>query len=139
MSKPTGMLAYIVAGREIRFKTVHGKCLMLYYCSNVNKEGKFFKSMLDICAETTLSEKTVRRLNSAMKSMGVLSWTEGTNGKANDYQLNLSKMEHFVAITAKDRIATKDKQRHQWAERSRRYRDRLAATRHAKGDRDGSE
>lgn len=131
-------LDYIRAGREIRCKTVHGKCLLQYYCSNVTTGGKFFKSMLDICAETTICERTVRRLNNNLKGMGVLTWIEGRPGKANEYTLHIGKMREYVEQTANSREASRDRQRHQWAERSRRYRERQAAIRHASNDRDGS-
>jgi hypothetical protein len=127
VGKPiTGMLAYIVAGREIRCKTVHGKCLLLYYCANAGKDGSFFKSTLDICAETTLAESTVRRVNAGLKVMGLLTWVEGSNltHRANAYTLNLSKMQVMAASTKQGRDSSKDIIKKQWAARARRYREK---------------
>ena len=124
--KKTGMLAYIIAGREIRCKTVHGKCLLQYYCSNVNAHGSFFKSTLDICAETTLAESTVREMNSKLKQMGILSWVKGSNlnHRANVYTLNLEKMQEMAEVTTQKRDDSKDRIKQQWAERARRYREK---------------
>jgi hypothetical protein len=118
------MLAYIIAGREIRCSTVHGKCLLLYYCTNVNRGGSFFKSVLDICAETHLAESTVHRLNSGMKELGILSWVSGDwrKGLSNTYTLDLSKMQAMSEQTQKGRDAAKEKSRQKAAERARRYR-----------------
>jgi hypothetical protein len=126
VAKPTGMLAFIVAGREIRCKTVHGKCLILYYCSNVNREGSFFKSTLDICAQTTIAESTVREINAKLREMGMLSWVKGSNLKhhANTYTLNLTKMQAMAESTKQSRDDAKEKSRQQAAARARRYREK---------------
>jgi hypothetical protein len=131
VAEPTGFLAYIVAGRDFRCKTVQGKCLLQYYCSNVSKDGTFFKSMLDICADTSIAESTVREFNGKLKGMGVLSWIEGSNltKRANTYTLHLTRMKALVEAGKKLRESAKQKAREQSAERSRRYREKHSASR----------
>jgi len=126
MAEPTGMLAYIIAGREIRCGTVHAKCLLQYYCSNVNKDGKFFKSMLDICAETKLSRAFVAYTNDDWKKKGVLSWAEGDWRKktANTYTLNLAILRKIASDSQKACAESKERERQQAAERARTYRER---------------
>src|SRR5713101_7844857 len=76
--EPTGMLAYIVAAREIRTKDVNRKLLLLYYASNVGSHGSFFKCLLDISLDTGLSESTVQRINKDWQDKGILSWEKGS-------------------------------------------------------------
>jgi len=127
----TGMLAYIIAGREIRCKNAHTKCLLLYYCCNVGKTGSFFKSMLDIHTETGLAESTIRELNGRFKQMGFLSWVAGSNlqKRANTYTLDLDKMQSLAEATLTFHNANKNRIRQQWAERARRYRRKRSASR----------
>jgi len=125
MNKPiTGFLAYAIAGRSVPAKTVHAKCLMLYYCANVDAHGSFFRSMFDICYDTRLSESTVRRLNKEWKSIGLLSWVEGSNltEKANVYTLDLEKLQAFAATRKPERERIKKKVLN--AARQQRFRDK---------------
>ncbi len=130
MAKPiTGYLAYCVAGRAVPAASVQAKCLILYYCTNVNEHGTFFRSMFDICYDTRLSERTVRKLNTAWRAKGLLSWVEGSNlkKKANTYTLDLAKLQSF-AESAKDK-ATVDriKRNIAHAARQQKYRDKQKA------------
>jgi len=130
MAKPiTGYLAYCVAGRAVPAASAQAKCLMLYYCTNVNEHGTFFRSMFDICYDTRLSERTVRKLNAAWKAKGLLSWVKGSNlkKKANTYTLDLAKLQSFVE-SAKDK-ATVDriKRNIAHAARQQKYRDKQKA------------
>jgi hypothetical protein len=129
--EPTGFLAYIIAGREARCKTIASKCLLQYYCSNACKDGTFFKSTLDICIDTRISERTVRRFNDGLKGFGVLTWVEGDSFRhlANAYTLHLPKLKEFAVASKKQHEAAKDKARELSAERSRRYREKKAASR----------
>ncbi len=128
MAELTGMLAYIVAGREIRCSNPHVKCLLQYYCSNVNKEGTFFKSMLDICAETRLCEKFVRNTNNEWREKKILDWIEGDWRKrtANTYTLNLDLLKRLAAKSEKSCDDVKERERQLAADRARRYRERKA-------------
>jgi hypothetical protein len=135
MAKPiTGMLAYIVAGRETRYGSVQLGALVRYYCSNASKHGTFFKSMFDICFYTRLSERFVNKANAALRSQGVLSWVEGNSfkKKANTYTLNLAKMQSFVEPARENAQVALIKKRLMDAARQQRRRDKIVtARRHA--------
>lgn len=126
MAEPSKFLQYIIAGRDARVSSMTGKCLLLYYCSNVSNKGTFFKSFLDICTDTKISESTVRRFNNRMRDMGVLSWVEGNSltHKANEYTMHLPKMQEYVVNSRAAHDADKVKAREKSAERSRLYRER---------------
>jgi hypothetical protein len=122
----TGMLAYIVAAREMKCGSVHSKCLLLYYASNCGKDGSFFKSTVDIAAETGLSERFIRKTNAIWEStaVGILSSIQGSSVKhqANTYQLNLPKLR---SICDKNKTAIEDRrtrEKRKAAERAARYR-----------------
>lgn len=135
MAKPiTGMLAYIVAGREIRCSSVHVKCLLQYYCSNVNVDGSFFKSTLDIYADTKLSESFIHRTNAKWKDIGLLSWVEGDWRKrlANRYTLNLAILRTLATDCEKHRDKAKLSFNQKAAERACKYRAKKAASRSLK-------
>jgi hypothetical protein len=124
MANVTGMLAYIIAGREIRCSTVHGKCLLQYYCSNVNRGGSFFKSTVDISSETKLSERFIRKVNATWKQNGFVTWVRGSNltGDANRYTLNLEKLQAAAAQSEDPRDKARILSNLKTAERMRRYR-----------------
>ena len=113
--EPTGFMAYVVAARELRASSAHRKCLIQYYTSNVGSTGSFFKSMLDICTDTCLSENFVRKINIEWQKAGLITWGSGSNltGKANTYQIDLHKLQVAAkqSMTKKDAIkkAVKDK------------------------------
>jgi hypothetical protein len=125
---PTGMLAYIVAAREMRCASPHSKCLLQYYASNVDRQGKFFKSLLDICAETGLSQSFVRKTNAYWKKINLLSWEEGswTNGKANVYRLSLPHLKAYLQNRRPEIETTKLHMRQQSAVRVKRWRSKKA-------------
>jgi hypothetical protein len=129
MAEPTGMLAYIVAGREIRCSTAHAKCLLLYYCANVGKDGTFFKSLLDISFETRLSDSFIRRTNDEWRKKKLISWVEGDwhKGLANTYTLNLPLMQKMAEHSKKQRDDVQEIAREKTAERVRRFRERQKA------------
>jgi hypothetical protein len=120
----TGFLAYVIAARELRATNAHRKCLIQYYASNAGNNGTFYKSMLDICAETCLSERFVQTANAAWKDAGVLSWTQGSNlsGKANTYQLQLKKLQDAARTSRKNVDAAKDAKRLRDRDRQARHR-----------------
>ncbi|MGA9932224.1 MAG: hypothetical protein WBQ13_14860 [Terriglobales bacterium] len=125
MGKPlTGMLAYIVAARDLRPPDVRAKCLLQYYCSNVNQHGTFFKSVLDIHMETALSPATIHRINAQWKVIGLLAWVEGNSfqKKANTYTVNLEILRKAAEASIKQYETDKAKVKQQSALRSRRYR-----------------
>jgi hypothetical protein len=132
LGKPiTGMLAYIVAGRELRPTSPYAKCLLQYYCSNVNKHGSFFKSAFNIQFETGLSERFIRKTNAKWKTGGLLSWVQGSNltKRANTYTLDLEKLQKFVSQSIETHNAYTLKLRQQSAERSQKYRERRKSSR----------
>jgi hypothetical protein len=125
VAKPlTGFLAYVVAARNLRPPDVHAKCLLQYYCSNVDDHGTFFKSVLDIHMETALSPAYVHKINAQWKKIGLLSWVEGNSfqKKANTYTLNLEILRKAMENSINKYEADKVKIKQQWAVRSRRYR-----------------
>ncbi len=119
-----GFLAYVVAARELRPPDVEAKCLLQYYCSNVNDHGTFFKSVLDIHMETALSPAYIHKVNAQWKAIGLLTWVEGNSyqKKANTYTLHLEILKKAAENSIKRYEADKVKLREQWAARSRRYR-----------------
>lgn len=125
MSEPNGMLAYIIAGREIRCSTPHVKCLLLYYCSNVGRDGTFFKSLLDISFETGLADSFIRKTNEEWRKKGVLTWVEGDWRKktANTYTLKLDLLKKIAENSKKQRDDVKEAARQKAADRARRYRE----------------
>jgi hypothetical protein len=126
--EPTGMLAYIIAAREIRTTDVNRKVLLLYYASNVNTHGSFFKSLLDISLDTGLSESTVQRINKDWQGQGLLSWEKGsvTRSLANTYRLDLSKLQKAVESTRRNFEGAEQRRRRKAADRAKRYRERHA-------------
>ena len=126
--EPTGMLAYIVAAREIRTTDVRRKLLLLYYASNVGSHGSFFKSLLDISLDTGLSESTVQRINKDWQGKGILSWDKGSVARslANTYRLDLSKLQKAVESTRRDFESAAQRSRRKAADRAKRYRERHA-------------
>lgn len=126
--KATGFMAYVVAAREL-CGPAHKKLLILYYATNVNKDGAFFKSYTDITRETGLSERTVRRINTEWKKKGLIQYTTAKygSGKANAYQINLGLLERVSATSRQETTvvdaATRASIKH--AERQKRYRERL--------------
>lgn len=129
MAKPiTGFLAYCIAGRSVRAANPQAKCLMLYYCVNVDEHGTFFRSMSDICYDTRLSNRFVRKTNAAWRTAGILSWVEGNDfkHKARTYTLNLEKLKAYAAVRDKA-IVEKVKENIAHAARQQRYRDRQKA------------
>jgi hypothetical protein len=118
------MLAYIVAARNLRTASVEAKCLLQYYCSNVNEHGTFFKSVLDTHFDTALSERFIHKSNAKWKDMGLLSWTQGNSfkHKANVYTIDIAKLKTVSENSIKQHDAEKNKVRQQWAERQRRHR-----------------
>ena len=126
--EPTGMLAYIIAAREIRTTDVNRKVLLLYYASNVNSHGSFFKSLLDISLDTGLSESTVQRINKDWQDKGILSWEKGsvTRSLANTYRLDLSKLQKAVESTRRNFEGAEQRRRRKAADRAKRYRERHA-------------
>lgn len=107
MVKATGFLAYVRAARELLCTSVSRKCLILYYATNCDEHGKFFKSTLDISIETGVSEKFIRECNKDWQKYGLITVTEHPwhSGKANDYQIHLGKLQSLV----KDRVEKKNK------------------------------
>jgi AraC-like DNA-binding protein len=126
--EPTGMLAYIIAAREIRTRDVRRKVLLLYYASNVSSHGSFFKSLLDISLDTGLSESTVQRINKDWQDNGLLSWEKGsvTRSLANIYRLDLGKLQQAVKSTRKNFEGAEQRSRRKAADRAKRYRERHA-------------
>jgi hypothetical protein len=90
----------------------------------VNKEGSFFKSTLDICAETRLSERFIRKTNAGLKQNGFLTWVKGNNltGDANRYTINLEKLQAAAARSKEPRDRIKLLANLKTAERMRKYR-----------------
>jgi hypothetical protein len=123
----TGMLAYIAAARELRCSSVHAKCLLQYYASNVNQHGKFFKSTADISAETRLSESFIRKTNAVWEHIKLIAVVAHprSDGKANDYSLDLKRLRIAVENAKEDKAATKERARLITAERVRRHRAKL--------------
>jgi hypothetical protein len=125
VAKPlTGFLAYVVTARNIRPTDVEAKCLLQYYCSNVDEHGTFFKSVLDIHMETALSPAYIHKTNAKWKTLGLLSWVEGNSfqKKANTYTLSLEILRKVMENSIKKYEADRVKIKTQWAARSRRYR-----------------
>jgi len=120
----TGMLAYIIAGRNLRPSSPYAKCLLQYYCSNVNTKGSFFKSTFDTAYETGLSERFIYKTNAKWKELGILSWEPGNSfqKKANAYTINLEKLLVAVEKSIRDHDKSVTTKRQKWAERARRYR-----------------
>jgi hypothetical protein len=125
----TGMLAYIICAREMKCGSVHSKCLLLYYAANCDRHGSFFKSMVDICAETGLSESFVRKTNAYWEKVGIMSSTEGNWAKhlANRYHLHLTKLRGVCAANKKQVDQAKVAAREKSAQRSQRYRSKKQA------------
>lgn len=126
MNEMTGMLAYIITARELISASVSAKCLLLYYASNVNKQGRFFKSVLDIRIDTGLSEKTIRTLNEKWRSLGILTVTEHSyeSRKANDYELHLPRLKEILSTQQEQKKQKKDKMRLANAKRAQKWRDK---------------
>jgi hypothetical protein len=125
VAKPiTGMLAYIVAARNLRPPDVEAKCLLQYYCSNANEHGTFFKSVLDIHMETALSPAFIHKTNAQWQKLGLLAWVAGNSfqNRANTYTINLEILKKASEGSIRKYDADKMKLRQQWAARSRRYR-----------------
>lgn len=127
-AETTGMLAYIIAAREMKCGSVHSKCLLQYYASNCGKEGSFFKSTVDISAETGLSERFIRKTNALWESeaVGILSTVQGNwmKHQANTYRLNLSRLQ---SVSEKNKLQIEDRRtraKRKAAERAARYRAR---------------
>lgn len=119
----TGFLAYVIAAREVRASNVIRKCLMLYYASNTNEHGAFFKPLLHISIDTGISESTIQRLNAEWEKLGILTWKSGDASKANQYQLHLPVLRKFVE-SSKVAFDQKHKLRlERDAARAKKYRD----------------
>src|ERR1035438_8783136 len=120
--EPTGMLAYIIAAREIRTTEVSRKLLLLYYASNVGRQGSFFKSLLDISLDTGLSESTVQRINKDWQGKGLLAWEKGsvTRSLANTYRLDLSKLQKAVESSRKAFEGAEQRSRRKAADRAKK-------------------
>jgi hypothetical protein len=132
--KTSNFMAYIVAARQMICKGTicpgsSSKCLLLYYCSNVNKDGKFFKSTLDICLETGLAESTVYTLNALWEKWTMLTVTRNDwrSGKANDYQIHLKVLQQLSENTQVIRKDKTESAKKKAAIRSQRYRENKAA------------
>lgn len=120
----TGMLAYVIAARELRASTVHRKCLIQYYASNTRADGSFFKSISEICAETGLCKTFVYAANTEWEKNGFLQWSRGNGieGKANLYQLCLKKLQSAAEKSRKHVDAAKSDLRKKSRERQAKYR-----------------
>ena len=125
-------MAGVIAARQTIVRgtlcpNVSSKCLLLYYCVNANRQGKFFKSTLDIILETGLTEKTIRKYNALWKQWGLLSVTEHDwrSGKANDYEINLATLEEVSRRTLALKTDKKDIAKRKAADRAKRYREKL--------------
>jgi hypothetical protein len=125
----TGLVAYLRAARAIRCRTVNAKCLLLYYAVQVDENGHFFKSTLDIAAETGLEESYINRTNADWQEKGILTWTKGNSltHKANEYTLNLAKLRELMVSSREAVEKAKQTARDKAAARSKKYRDKLKA------------
>jgi hypothetical protein len=120
----TGFMAYVVAAREIKCSSASKKCLLQYYASNVNKDGSFFRSMLDICAETSLAESFVRKTNTEWEAKKILKCIEGNwrDGKANVYILSLPVLQQIARSSRSIIDKAKDVMRDKATKRMQKYR-----------------
>lgn len=136
----TPFMRRLIAARRMICKgkictNVSSKCLLLYYCSNADNDGCFFKSTLEICLETGLAASTVYGLNAKWQTWGLLKIVkhDWRSGDANDYTIDLKTLEECSDRTQSlkaDKIAA-SKQRA--AERAKRYRARLKEKRERNG------
>lgn len=126
----TGMAGCVIVCRDLIATSSQAKCLLQYYASNVNDDScTFFKSTQDIAAETGLSEKTIRSLNTAWVEKKIISIVEHPwwTGKANDYTLHLPVLRKLLKQQqASGKLeAKKLKAKKQGRERTRRWRDKV--------------
>ena len=124
-------MAAIVAARQMIVRgnicpNVSSKCLLLYYCVNANRQGKFFKSAIDISLETGLTPKTIYKWNRLWEQWGLLAIEEHDwrSGKANDYTINLAVLQEVSNRTLTLKTDMKDRAKRKAAIRSQRYRDK---------------
>jgi len=126
----TGMLAYIVAARELFCTSVSSKCLIQYYCSNVDEHGRFFKSTLDISIDTGVSAYTIRTANKNWSKFGLLTIIEHPwwSGKANDYKVHLGKLQELVQKRLENKEKKKQTLKKGGAERTERWKSKQKVT-----------
>jgi len=124
VANETGFLAYVVAAREVRSSNTLRKCLLLYYASNVNNTGSFYKSFLTASLETCIPVSTIQRLNDEWQTAGILTWASGTADKPNTYQLHLPKLREYVESSKTGFERRQKVKLEKAAARSKAYRER---------------
>jgi hypothetical protein len=136
----TQFMAGIVAARQMICKgnicnNVGSKCLLLYYCCNANRFGKFYKSTLDICLETGLAESTIRELNEKWQTWKLLTVTshDWRSGKANDYEIHLPVLLEVSKRTQELREPRTQTAKLKAAARSKKHRDKIKTLEAMKG------
>ena len=126
----SGHMALCVAARQLRCGSTQQKCLLLYYAICADKDGKFYRSFLDIYLDTGVTERTARNVNKSFEKVGILTVSAPTpgSGDSNDYHLDIEVMEKMADSMKAARSSAANAARAKTAKRQAEWRARHKVT-----------